>query len=158
MGSAHCGAQLIGQVYLPSLGWPTLLGGKNKELNRYRQSEQAEEHRLHRLQDIYADEIRKHSEDSAKAAQLAKDMETVKDDFEAKIREECLGDYKIQVHVEMPQPGPPQPCSTMALSVQRLPYRRIFMGMRRTITPDWLCSLWCLQGADRCGGTPGCCL
>ena len=36
---------------------------------------------------MYADEIRKHSEDSAKVAQLAKDLEAVKADSEAKIRE-----------------------------------------------------------------------
>ena len=41
------------------------------------------------------------SEDSAKAAQLANNLEAVKADFAAMIREECLGDYKMEIAADM---------------------------------------------------------
>jgi len=55
-----------------------LLQMKVEELERVRQSEMVKEKELHRLQDLYAEEIRKHTEDLNKVRKAESDLSTLK--------------------------------------------------------------------------------
>lgn len=94
---------------------------KVEELERVRQSEMIKEKELHRLQDMYAEEIRKHTEDLAKARKAESDLAMMQHLALTKQQQVAYAYMESPVKTDSPKKRTPKKVSPKKTKAKRSP-------------------------------------